>query len=159
MHPCGVDTSNDVDGEMSDKVAPVAAGGKDANNDIGVTDNGDNDDSNASKAKVTPEDSPMKLVIQFGHATEATTVDGPVPNPFVPHRDDPPGVRYEWLPQTNAYLKVYNRAYVSKGVLWRLKSVKLGMMSNGQVGGATNRHPITYLTNAIFSAQSLNRDD
>jgi hypothetical protein len=101
----------------------------------------------------------MKLVIQFGHATEATTVDAPVPNPFVPHRDDPPGIRYEWLYNTNAYLKVYNRSYVSEGVLWRLKTVKVGTMLNGQVGGATNRHPITHLTNVIFSAQSLNREN
>ncbi len=130
-------------------VAPVAVGGENVSNDIGVTADGENNDSDASTAKVRPQRGSMKVVIQFEIATKATTVDGVAAEKFGPARFEPPGVRYEMVKQTNAYRRTYNRAYVSWPMLWRLKTVKVGTMQDGQVVGAGNWHFITHLSNVI----------
>ncbi len=135
---------------MVETAANVAAGDLDGNTDTGVDNGGDKDDSNASKAKTKPIDRPSQLVMRIGRARQPRTVHRSVPNPFVRRRDslgvgrrqDAPGVRHYRLPGTNVYLKSYNRAYVSdSGVMWRLRALELGTLSNGEVGGGINRHP------------------
>ena len=120
-------------------VAPGAAGGENVSNDIGVTADGENNESDASTAKVTPpQRGSMQVVIQFEIDETASTVDVVATDKFGPATFEPPGVRYEKVEQTNAYRRTYNRTYVEGPMLWRLKTVKVGTMQNGEVGGAGN---------------------
>ena len=140
-------------------VAPGAAGGENVSNDIGVTADGENNESDASTAKVTPpQRGSMQVVIQFETDEMASTVDVVATDKFGPARFEPPGVRYEKVEQTNAYRRTYNRTYVEGSMLWRLKTVKVGTMQNGQVGGAGNWHSITHLSNVIIVSLTPNRE-
>ncbi len=102
----------------------------------GVDDNRLEADGDAGKTEPTPTDRPMELVTQSGDAKETMTV------PFV-LENDPSQTRYHWVPETNAYLRVHDRTHEADGVSWWLKSLSCGTFSNGEGGGAINRHPST----------------
>ena len=136
MHPHVGDVSNDGGWRTAAQVLTTGVRYMDNIAHAGVDDNGMEADGNAGKAEPTPINKPMVLVSQSGDAKETMTV------PFV-RENDPPQTRYHWVPETKAYRREFDRTYVANGVSWWLKSVSYGTFSNGEGGGAINRHPST----------------
>ena len=78
------------------------------------------------------------VVISFGNAESSSSVKIVSAGKFGPHMYESLGVVYTKVAETNVYYRTYDRMHFDESMLWRLKTVKVGTMRNGDFGGAGN---------------------
>ncbi len=78
------------------------------------------------------------VVISFGNDESSSSGKIVDAGKFGPHKYEPLGVVYTKVDATNVYYRTYDRMHIDGSMVWRLKTVKVGTMQNGDFGGARN---------------------
>ncbi len=81
---------------------------------------------------------PIDDVISFGTDEISSSVKIVTAGRFGPRNYEPPGVAYSKVDETNVYHRTYDRVYSDGSMLWRLKTMNVSTMQNGDVGEAGN---------------------
>ncbi len=81
----------------------------------------------------------VDVVMNFATHEQVPLVKGDPVAKFGPHTWEPPGVVYERAPQKNAYYRKYDRMYLEKKMLWKVKTMSAGTMQTGDLDGAGNQ--------------------
>ena len=86
------------------------------------------------------EESPIgDVVITFGNDEKPSSAKIVAAGQFGPHTYEPLGVVYTKVDQTNVYYRTYDRMHHVENTIWRLKTVRVGTMQNGDLDGAGNQ--------------------